>query len=147
MKPILGLALALAAFAQTPILQPKPEFKAGVEYKQGSFTVVIHEERGAGCTPEMLRSGACILSRFVLIGSTDPTITNATVQVFFQTYTKGIESTGPLLLLLHQEITCPTAGGRLSAICNQSLNIPVAAIKMIRIRGSAEVETVEIGRQ
>lgn len=127
---VIGSILALTALAQTPILQPKPEFKAGVEYRRGSFTVEFYEVDNA--------------ERLILVGSGNPRITDAFIEIFYQGYLKGVK--GPVLL--HQEITClvipknlyPTSG------CTQALHIPVAAIKMIRIRGSAEVETVEIGR-
>lgn len=135
--------------AQTPIIQPKPEFKAQQDYKTGTFTIrILHVDGQVECgasASKATKTGCVPVGPVLAVTSSDKRITGAIVEVFYQTRVAGVNSTGPLLL--HRELICPIlihdyAGNA----CNQDLDIPVAAIKMIRIRGSAEVETAEIGK-
>lgn len=160
------LAFGVMLKAQTPIPQGNPQFKSGIPIKVGSFTLRIIES-GEPVTSENLAavdapSGACITAdsngkprytvcpqehAMLAIGSTDKSITSAIVEIFYQARFKEINSAGPLLL--HKELTCPIIVHIREAapnLCNQDLGVRPEAIMIIRIKGSAEVETQEVGK-
>ena len=118
-----------ALFAQAPIPLDRPQFRPDVEYKQGSFTIVIIENR-------LSEAGGLLV-----IGSTSDKINSAVVSVFY--YAVSPKKTN---LLLSQTLTCPVVGSQPTAACLQPLRIRSDSIQMIRIEGMTAVETAVMGK-